>query len=72
MSLGLLLLLLVCPLAMILMMRSMGDSHEERQGPTAPTPLELLQARYARGEISQEEFERARDTLTRGPGAPVA
>lgn len=29
------------------------------------TPLEQLQLRYARGEISTEEFERRRDQLTR-------
>lgn len=26
-------------------------------------PLEILRARYARGEINQEEFERARQSL---------
>jgi uncharacterized membrane protein len=72
MSIGLLLLLLVCPLAMILMMRGMGQSHDEHSGPAAPTPLELLQARFARGEITKDEFEQARETLTRGPGSPVA
>ena len=71
MSLGLLLILLVCPIAMILMMRGMGGNHDEQHGSTAPTPLELLRARFARGEITREEYEQARETLTRGPGAPI-
>lgn len=29
------------------------------------TPLEILKARYARGEISEEEFHRRRDELER-------
>ena len=36
-------------------------------GPTAPNdPLEILRARYARGEIDDEEYERRRRTLTGG------
>ena len=31
--------------------------------PTGSTPLETLQARYARGDIDQQEFERRRDAL---------
>ena len=30
---------------------------------TGPTPLEILQARYARGEISQEEYQHMKATL---------
>jgi putative membrane protein len=29
----------------------------------AQTPLEILQTRYAKGEISKEEYEEARQTL---------
>jgi putative membrane protein len=29
----------------------------------APSPLEILQARYARGEISQEEYREMKATL---------
>jgi len=32
--------------------------------PAAETPLQVLQHRYAKGEIDEEEFERRRKTLT--------
>ena len=32
--------------------------------PASETPLEVLQHRYARGEIDEEEYERRRKTLT--------
>ncbi len=32
-------------------------------GSSPPTPLEILQARYARGEISREEYETIRRDL---------
>jgi len=36
-----------------------SDSSVERR----ESPLEILKARYARGEISEEEFHRRRDEL---------
>jgi putative membrane protein len=38
-----------------------GKAGEEHKAPE--TPLELLKARYARGEIGREEFERMRKEL---------
>lgn len=35
---------------------------------TTEDPLEILRARYARGEISEEEFRHARDLLAGGIG----
>lgn len=33
--------------------------------PAAPTPLEIARERYARGEISREEYEQMRQALER-------
>ncbi len=41
------------------------DEKEKRQS-NSDTPLEILQQRYARGEISNDEFEKIRATLNRG------
>ena len=37
--------------------------NETRPDHTRQTPLELLKARYARGEISREEYEQVRREL---------
>ena len=37
-----------------------GDTSRE---PGRPTPLDILRERYARGEITQQEFEQAKKTL---------
>ena len=34
-----------------------------REGSTSDEPLEILRARFARGELSKEEFEQARRLL---------
>lgn len=35
------------------------------QAPRSQTPLEILKGRFASGELSEEEYERARQTLAR-------
>jgi putative membrane protein len=44
-----------------------GSLSQTNRGSTphqsGPTPLEILQARYARGEISQEEYQQIKTTL---------
>lgn len=44
-------------LAVWLIVRSPADRR------SAEDPMAILRARFARGEISQEEYERARDAL---------
>lgn len=41
-----------------------GDRHEAT---TEATPLEILQRRYARGELTDEQFEAMRRRLAKGP-----
>jgi len=55
--LWLLLLLILVPLYLN---RNSGDGQNARQ----ETPLEILQKRYARGEISREQFEEIKKNLT--------
>lgn len=43
---------------------SQSNRHSE-SAPKQPTPLEILQSRYAKGELGDEEYERMRQTLQR-------
>lgn len=54
-------LLLVGVIAYALGWRPQGNPPPSR--PAGQTPLEILQARYARGEISREEYEALRRDL---------
>ncbi len=36
--------------------------------PPASNPLDILEQRYARGELTREDYLRIRDDLLRGPG----
>lgn len=56
---GLLVIAVVVLIGVWLIVRSSRDSRS-----STPTALEILRDRYARGEISNEEFETARKILS--------
>lgn len=58
-GLGMILLWLVPLVLLVLLFRRHGGK-EERRGKTA---LEILEARYARGEIDQDEYRKRRADL---------
>ena len=43
-----------------------GSSHNEANTATTASPLEILQQRFARGEIDTAEFEERRRLITNG------
>jgi putative membrane protein len=57
MFIGPLLMLMVCVAVMYVMMRGMGHGQRSRD------PNEILKERFARGEISEKEFEERRRIL---------
>jgi putative membrane protein len=42
-----------------------GDRQRNVTGTAEETPLDVLEKRYARGEITKDEFERKRDDIIR-------
>ncbi len=50
---------------LVLFLRSIGTSGPTQPPPPhGPTPQQILDERYARGEIDEEEYSRRRQTLT--------
>ncbi len=45
------------------LVRKLQTSQDNRQAFASPTALEILKQRYAKGEISQEEFEKMKQDL---------
>lgn len=60
-------LLLTVGIVVLIVWAISGIGHAQTPDHAAPpggqTPLDILRERYARGEISEEEFERARKVL---------
>jgi putative membrane protein len=64
-GIALLLLLGLVALVIWLLTRSSSPGRSRGSvGPSSQTPLEILKTRYARGEISREEYEEMREHLT--------
>lgn len=57
------LLLAALLIGAVVLVRSMRSSSKERQGPTA---LDILDQRYARGEIDREEYFRRKSDILEG------
>ena len=52
-----------------LLVRQLSSPRAAPSGPVSETPLQILERRFAAGELSDEQFERMRQTL-RGPAPP--
>jgi putative membrane protein len=50
-------------LLIVLAIWAVGAFRGGERRESGPTPLQILEQRYARGEIDKEEFERKRDDL---------
>jgi putative membrane protein len=56
--------LIVVIAAIVLLIQWLGGgSWQGAQKPTGPAPLDILKARFARGEIDRQEFEDRRKVL---------
>lgn len=57
-------------LLIVILLAALGGLREPAAGPAYgsmhPRPLEILEQRYARGELSREDYLRIRDDLARG------
>ena len=63
MGIGMWIFWIVLIVVVVLLVRSFGSSGSTSPPPRQETPLEILKARYARGEIDEEEFQRRRREL---------
>lgn len=54
---------LACPVSMVVMMVMMGKGHDNT--PKEQDELAILKQRYAKGEISDKEYERMKQKLTK-------
>ncbi|MFE6282643.1 SHOCT domain-containing protein [Streptomyces sp. NPDC057877] len=53
--------------ALVLVFRAVNRPNEHTHTPAAPTPQQILGARFARGEIDEEEYRRRLSALDVGP-----
>jgi uncharacterized membrane protein len=57
-------ILVIGLIAYLIGWRPQGDRILFRSAGTSQSPLEILEIRYARGEISKQEFEQMRENLS--------
>lgn len=57
------LILVVLVVAIVYFLLQRGKSDSSGEAFTQETPLEILKKRYAKGEITKEEFERMKDEI---------
>jgi putative membrane protein len=60
---GLLVVIGVIVLVVWVITRTSSPGQIPAQAPSGPTPNKILSERFARGEITEQEFEQARKTL---------
>ena len=60
---GMLMFLIVVGLAVVILGRWLGSDPADRNDNHTKTALEILEERYARGEIGREEFEQKKHDL---------
>jgi putative membrane protein len=58
-------IVVIAIIAVIILLKRPFSPGEGGSGPPEDAPLEILRKRYARGEISKEEFEERKRDLTR-------
>ena len=66
-GLGMIVFWVILIVLVVLLVRSIAGGWPSRPAsqppPTGPAALDILQARYAKGEISKEEYEERKKTL---------
>jgi putative membrane protein len=60
---GLLLVIGIIVLVVWVVSRASRAGETPTQGPSGPTPNQILSERFARGEITEQEFEQAKKAL---------
>ncbi len=63
MGIGMWIFWIIVVVAVVLVAKLMIVGLPERSGKTSETPLEILEKRYASGEINQEKFESMKKEL---------
>jgi putative membrane protein len=56
-------LVLICLALLIRWLVAAGDSRRQLSAPLTESPMEILKKRYARGEITKEQYESMRRDL---------